>query len=194
MKISKFWREGREWVREFRDDPQQFLSRLSEISPELGRRSLSYASELLNGPILGMGIEVDELSEERFGLRILPRRRNRWSQGQVSVGPLITVAEFMVRSVWQRHWGGPMGGIELSHVTMSLDSGLILPVCLRFEMREAEREAAIKEAFNKNHSQLIHSVVLFRHDGVRIGEIQLTVVLTVAPRLTGSFPVSRTNL
>jgi hypothetical protein len=92
-----------EKIKELVRHPKTISSFLEEHSPWLSRQFLGAASNLTEPFVVGMGLKVDQLSEDIVEVSLPGGWRNQSENGLLHVGALVTLGEFASRLFWEYH-------------------------------------------------------------------------------------------
>jgi hypothetical protein len=84
-------------------NPRVVSTWLEESSPWLSRRVLGAASNLAEPFVVGMGLDVVQLSEELIEVSLPGSWRNQGEGGAIHAGALSTLGEFTSRLYWEYH-------------------------------------------------------------------------------------------
>lgn len=190
MRLSEFIKISRKWATEelseiFRH-PQSLVDRLEQVHPKLGKGALSYASEALEPMIMGMGLDIRELSEERLWIVIPSRWKNKNSSGQVALGAYAIAAEFALRLFWSRHLDFQFLQLQLNSLKVILDDFFIDEAWLRFEMKQDEREKFLIQARSQGKAEQEFHLSILSTKEKRIGECVLYASIQTQKVLPGS--------
>ncbi len=104
------------WLKTLRESPFTLGSYLEDLHPDLARHFVSYASELMEPQVVGMGLRLEEWSDQRLSLLLPGRWKNRNAEGRTSLGVLASATEMGLRLFWQRHLFGLGGDLHFSEL------------------------------------------------------------------------------
>ncbi len=156
----------RSWIERI-PPPENWAQRLESKEPRLAKHILSYASRIWQRDLLGSDYKVAEWSDERVGLEI-PRRSHR------AAGTLVTLAEFMVRTLLGRHWPD-LEGLSVQGAELKLSGPMVSVVAMRCELSGEEREAWMRQALTANSEPKEIAVWLWGPEDQRLGEVRLQI-------------------
>ncbi len=104
------------WLKNLRQNSIKLGAYLEDLHPDLARHFMGYASEVVEPHAVGMGLKLEEWSDERLSLRLPGRWRNRNAQGRISLGALGSATEVGLRLFWSRHLEAFGGQLQIQEM------------------------------------------------------------------------------
>ncbi|MGE0761947.1 MAG: hypothetical protein AB7N80_01585 [Bdellovibrionales bacterium] len=169
------WTNPQKWLRL----PETLAHRLESYSPELAKRVLNYASQVVQPELLATLFNLEEWSDIRVGVTV--------PLSGATAGNLVTLSEFMARTLMGRHL--PLqnsDAFSVQKVIAQLDTPFHQAVKLRLELKAADREAWLNDVFRDGQAFRELVVRIWSAREQRLGEIQLEVRLHHTPALPGA--------
>ncbi len=166
--------KGLDW-RGLRKFPEALAHRLEAIHPTLGKQVLNYASRVTDPALLLNSFSLLEWTDERVGLQLTPS----------GLGPVISAAEFMIKSLVGRHVYQAQDGLYFKKAQVEIIAGVNRPLILRLELVGLEREAWIREAQHKGSGAKEILIGVWSDQELRLGEIVVEASLSYQPLLPG---------
>ena len=163
--------------------PETLAHRLEAYSPELAKRVLNYASRAVQPELLTTLFSLEEWSDTRVGLNVQP--------SGTAAGSLLTLSEFMVRTLLGRHLALPEDALQVQKASVQLEAAFNQPLKMRLEINSNEREAWFSDLFRTGQAERELVVRLWSTREQRRGEISLLIQLQHTPALPG--PAARDN-
>lgn len=154
----------RSWIERI-PSPENWAHRLEAKDPQLAKHLLSYASRIWQRDLLGSDFKVTEWSDERVGVEV-SQRADR------PAGTLLTLAEFMLRTLLGRHWPD-LAGLVVIRAELSLLGPMVAVRSMRYELNADEREEWMRQSLLANSEAREIVVWIWGKDDQRLGEVRL---------------------
>lgn len=159
--------------------PRQLLYWAENLSPELTRRALSYASVARLPGTTGPTFEITDWSQD--GLAVALKAP---AQSELSMAELTQFAERVLRLYWERHFLGPADQLTLRSAHLeklgSWSGTLQLRLGMNHLMREKLRIAAAR---TDGEAVLDISIPVFSEQSLQVGECSFELAWTARPAL-----------
>lgn len=155
--------------------PETLAHRIEAYSPELAKRVLNYASRALLPQLLTTPFRLEEWSDTRAGLQV--------QAADCTAGGLLTLSEFMIRTLLGRHLALPEAGLRIRRASFELDSAIHEQLKMRLELNAHERESWLQDLFRYGVAERQMVVHLWSTQEQRLGEISFLIELQHTPAL-----------
>ena len=166
--------KGLDW-RGLRKLPEALAHRLEAIHPTLGKHALSYASRVTDPVLLMNSVSLLEWTDVRVGLQLRPS----------GLGPVVTAAEFMIKSLMGRHVFRAQEALAFRKSTVEIVTDVNRALRMRLELASPEREAWIQESQHKGSGTKEIRITIWSDQERRLGEALIEAHLSYQPLLPG---------
>lgn len=159
---------------------------VSETGPQIAGLAKRYASEISRPYLLGMGIELHELTSERIEVYLPHRWRNRSSDGSVHFTSLTTLAEEMTRQFWEHSVQGLSANLRIVEIHGKFVEEAFGDVTASMEIASEESEAFIEKLKTDGQSTVSGQVEVLSQTGSKVADFFVTWQLRTEVRVKKS--------
>lgn len=157
-----------------------FASFIEHWAPQTSRDALSYVLNFLRPVVLGMGLRISRLSDEKIEIVIPTRAKNKNEEGSVHESILITAAIEGAKTLWLRH--APLGDfhIQVDEINLKNLKSSKAEIRMRLEAPEVLRQTVLGQLRVMNRARIENHIQFFEQGDQLVAEstLHLTVSTT----------------
>lgn len=172
-------------LREAARHPRSLGQLVENRNPKLAKTFISYASELMEPQLLGLGIRVKKSTDELILAQLPYTWRNKDSQGFIKVTSVLALVEFVVKLFWEKHLDSSQLKIRVVGVEIDFDKLPIGDIFCQMTMPIHDRELVEYSLLSQGQHQLIHTVLLFGDNHTQCSNLDLRICLEYSKALPG---------
>lgn len=162
-------------------DPERLSLWLESQNPEVAKRFLGYASDILEPHHLGMGLDVRCWNDEGVELFCPYRWVNKNRNGHLRWGVLVSASELALQMFWQRHLLGPGDKLVVKNLRTEIIEPVKSNVILSYGLPSLHREQLLYQGRSGQTESTEMEVSLYNEKNQRLG----AVVMDVSMNTTG---------
>ena len=159
-------------------NPRQLGDLLEEQVPWLNetvkREILSAASKLADPYLVGMGVRILNLNEERAEIKLPHNWKNSQNiGGSVHVGALCTVSELASRLLWEKHLPPALTSAQIQRLEANFLRPAVRDVRAICHLPESDREALLFKLRSSSETLFDHTVQVYDSEEQLVAEVSV---------------------